>query len=285
MFDEAMTIRPAERQHAAPRVLRDRFRLGYARVGKDCMKGLDRARTLSLARSLSLATLTLSTLALAATAPSATALRRARPWRLELLRALPSAFPADGALLVAPQPADRPGNSDPAAVRLTSEGGAPIRLRVEELAPSLYRLVPTRRLARGRYTIRGIGATSLSMRVSGSVGGVCPTPELDSIVRARRTAPGTTVVIERITVTLRALPPDAVVVFARWPDWHDAEGGRYGAWAPLAGAATSFPLICTAEDRCGPGIGHIPRPRERGELLFADAAGRVSAPSPSFVVE
>lgn len=226
-------------------------------------------------------------LALAATplaeVPSAAALRAARPMRLELLHALPDALPPDGALVVTARFADRPGNTDPGAVRLVGPDGAPLALRVEELAPSLYRLVPSRRLARGRSTVRGIGEGPLALSVSGAAGVTPPAPDLGSVVRTSRTVGGGAV-LERVTVTLRAIPPEAVAIVARWPDWNDSEGGVYGAWTTL-GEATSFPLICTAEAECGPGIGHIPRPRERGELRFVDAAGRISQPTPSFVVE
>jgi hypothetical protein len=212
----------------------------------------------------------------------AAALRMARPMRLELLRALPATLPPDGGLVVSPRVADRAGNVEPRAVRMVGPDGASVQLRVEELAPQLYRIAPARRLARGRYTVRGIGSGALAIRVSGAAGATFPAPDLDSVVRSRRSIGAAEV--ERVTVTLRSLPTEAVAIFARWPDWTDSEGGLYGAWTPL-GDTASFALICTAEDRCGPGLGHIPRPRERGELRFVDAAGRVSQPTAPFVVE
>jgi len=242
-------------------------------------------------RTLGLVTLAVIGVALAV--PHAAALRAARPMRLELLAPAPVPFPSDGALVLTDRVSDRPGNREPRAVRLAGPDGADVRLRIEELAPSLYRLAPARRLARGRHTLRGVGnATTLS--ASGRAGPRPPVPDVVSVLRTRRTvtAPAgrgregeRTFELERVMVTLRAIPAGAVAIFARWPDWHDDEGGRYGAWAMLPAGATSIAIACTAEDACGCGPGHIPRPGERGELRFIDAAGRVSDPSPSFVVE
>jgi len=223
--------------------------------------------------------------------PDAAALRRAPPMRLELLAPAPTPFPSDGALVLTDRVASRPGNREPRAVRLLDPDGAAVRLRFEELAPSLYRLTPARRLARGRHTLRGVGGLT-SVTASGRGGARLPVPEVVSVLRTRRTVGGArrglegdSAEVQRVTVTLRAVPTGAVALFARWPDWHDDEGGLYGAWAMLRPGETSVAIACTAEDLCGCGPGHIPRPGERGELRFVDAAGRISEPTPSFVVE
>jgi hypothetical protein len=219
-------------------------------------------------------------------APGARALRAARPFRLELLAPLPSPFPPDGALVVAPLEAPRRGNAEPRAVRITGPDGARVAARVEELAPDLYRIVPARRLARGRHTVRGIGGGPVAFTVGAATGAAPAAPSIRSVVRTRRSAgEGDAVVqLERVDVALGASAPGVLAIFARWLDWHDSEGGLYGAWTTPRDAAT-FPLTCSAELECGSVHGHIPRPRERGELRAVDAAGRVSEPTPPFVVE
>jgi hypothetical protein len=224
------------------------------------------------------------------------ALRRARPYRLELLGVVhdpliddpsPAAPPlaepviaTDGALVVTPRPAPREGNRDPRAVRITDARGA-VATTVEELAPELFRIAPRRRLRPGQLRIAGLDVA----RVRVARGGSAPTaPVLASVVNHRTPLDASQPagpMQERVTVTLReAVPAGVIAIAARWVDWHDSEGGLYGAWRTLdPGASGELALICTAGLGCGDVHGHIPRQNERGELRYVDASGRLSPPT------
>lgn len=224
------------------------------------------------------------------------ALRRARPYRLELLGVVhdpliddPSPSPAplvepviatDGALVVTARPAARGGNRDPRAVRITDARGA-VATTVEELAPELFRIAPRGRLRPGQLRITGLDVA----RVRVARGGSAPTaPAIASVVNRRTPldpSQPSGAALERVTISLReAAPAGVIAIVARWIDWHDSEGGLYGAWTTLPpGASGELALICTAESSCGDVHGHIPRPDERGELRYVDTAGRLSPPT------
>jgi hypothetical protein len=221
------------------------------------------------------------------------ALRAARPYRLELLGAprdplgdeasspnapLPTISP-DGALVVTARVASRAGNRDPGAVRVTGARGV-VQTRVEEIAPGLFRIAPRRRFAPGTLELSGLDVR----RVRVARGGAAPPAPAIAAVTNHRTPLDATrpsgAANERVSVTLREpAPPGAVALVARWVDWHDTEGGLYGAWTTLApGVSGELALICTAGSSCGDVHGHIPRENERGELRWVDSAGRLSPP-------
>ncbi len=245
-----------------------------------------------------LVALTLS-LVLVGLAGRVEALRVARPYALSLLAphgpprasddpitGLPPApsiltLASDGALVVSPQPATgRGGNRDPNAVRVMDASGAAIRTRVETIAPDLHRIVPTRRLASGTLRVTGIPGVR-SLRVARGTPRVATAPSIDRVTNHRTPldpAQPAGAMNERVVVSLREPPPaGAALLVARWVDWHDAEGGLYGAWAPVAAGTTGeLVLICSAGPPCGARNGHIPRANERGELRWVDTNGRLS---------
>lgn len=230
--------------------------------------------------------------AFAGLASIAHALRAARPYRLELVgapidplgdeppNALLATVSPDGALVVTARVASRAGNRDPRAVRITDARGV-VPTRLEELAPELFRIVPRRRLAPGTITLTGLDVR----RVRVARGGAAPpAPAIASVTNHRTPldpAQPSGAVRERVTIALREpVPAGVLVLVARWVDWHDAEGGLYGAWTTLApGASGELALVCTAGLGCGDVHGHIPRENERGELRWVDSAGRLSPPT------
>lgn len=247
-------------------------------------------------RAVASASLLLIAIGSSSYSPAAHALRAARPYRLELLGVVhdpliddpsPASAPLvepvlapDGALVVTARPASRAGNRDPRAVRITDARGAVVTT-VEELAPELFRIVPRTRLRPGRLQITGLDVA----RVRVADGGSAPTaPAIASVVNHRTPldpSQPSGAAQERVTISLReAAPAGVIAIVARWIDWHDSEGGLYGAWTTLAaGASGELALICTAELSCGDVHGHIPRQNERGELRYVDASGRLSPPT------
>lgn len=252
------------------------------------------------ARSLVLASLV--ALGLVGVIGRAQALRAARPYALTLLSPGGTARAAsddpspitdapnasargitiapDGALVVSPRPADRAGNRDPARVRLTDASGAAIRTRVEEISYDLHRIVPLRPLPRGTVRVSGIARVS-TLRVARGTARLSAAPAIDRIVNHRTPvdpAQPAAAMNERVVVSLREpAPAEAALLVARWVDWHDAEGGLYGAWTAIQPAgARELVLICTAGPPCVSRNGHVPRPDERGELRWVDANGRLS---------
>jgi hypothetical protein len=225
----------------------------------------------------------------AVTSPPAHALRAAPPSRLELLGApcgplgeAPSpqaTISPDGALVVAARAASRAGNLDPHAVRVTDARGL-VQTRVEELAPDLFRIAPRRPFAPGTLELSGLDVPRVRVARSGAA----PPPPAITAVTNHRTpvdpAQPSGAASERVSVTLREPAPAGVIALvARWVDWHDTEGGLYGAWTTLAPSASGeLALVCTAELSCGDVHGHIPRENERGELRWVDSAGRLSPP-------
>lgn len=241
-----------------------------------------------------LATIAVSLLGLAAGALAQRSMA-AQPMQLEWLATLPDPFPDDGALVVRAAVASRPGNLDPAAVRVVGAGMRRVALEVEELAPGLFRVAPAdgARLPIGRVRVIGVGREERTLNVEASAAPPPPAPVVRRAARARRQVPvsvrgggGGLLPVERVELTFAALPAGVVGLAARWPDWQDGDGALYGAWARVAAGARArrVPLICSPEDGCGDVGGHIPRPGERGEVRFVDAAGRVSPPSRPFRV-
>lgn len=225
--------------------------------------------------------------------PAAHALRAARPYRLELVGAprdplgdeapspnVPLAtISPDGALVVTARVASRAGNRDPRVVRVRDASGV-VPTGLEEIAPGLFRIAPHRPFAPGTLELSGLDVE----RVRVARGGAAPLAPAITAVTNHRTpldpAQPAGAASERVSVTLReAAPAGVIALVARWVDWHDTEGGLYGAWTTIApGASAELALICTAELACGDVHGHIPRENERGELRWVDSAGRLSPP-------
>jgi hypothetical protein len=239
------------------------------------------------------------TLVVAGSVDHVRALRAASPYALTLLapraasgdplvdpspvtgpvdRTGPLTITSDGALVVSQRPSDRPGNREATRVRLTDASGAPIRTRLEEISYDLHRIVPARPLARGLVRVSGIARVS-SIRVVRGASRLATAPAIDRITNHRSPvdpAQPTGLMRERVVVTLRdPVPADATLLVARWFDWHDDEGGLYGAWTEVTQAnGREVVLICANDARCG--TGHVPRENERGELRWVDTNGRLS---------
>lgn len=216
-----------------------------------------------------------------------------QPMQLRLLASPPNPFPRDGALVVRMVVASRNGNQDPRAITIVGPGNAAVALEVVEIAPGLHRLAPPSgsTLPEGTLEVRGVGVDPIALEVRAAGAAPLPAPVVRSARRTRRTIReplslrgGGPVPVERVTLTLGALPDRAVALAVRWPGWTDSEGGLYGAWTRFAERSRTFPLICSAEDDCGEVSGHIPRAREAGEAQFVDDAGHLSAPSRRFRV-
>lgn len=216
-----------------------------------------------------------------------------RPMQLRLLATPPAPFPDDGAVVFYADFAARAGNLDPATVRVVGPGMRPVAMALEELAPGLHRLAPVGgTLPVGRVRVEGLGLETVMLDVQALGATALPAPVVRGATRTHRTVRdglraqfrAGPVRVERVTIALASRPPRLAGIAARWTDWHDDEGGLYGAWAGVPASGLRVPLICSAEDDCGRVRGHLPRPRERGELRFVDDAGHLSPPSRPFRV-
>lgn len=227
-----------------------------------------------------------------AVVPDAHALMAAREYCAEPVAPLGSTIPRSGALIVTRAPC---GESSSRARAITSTfAGTTETLEDEEIAPGLHRRAPASGFAPGVHTIEGLWHAPTGLTVTDAIEAAPAPPAVRSLARSERRVrvpldeigPRTAWARpDRITMTLRLPVPSGVVaILVRWSDWHDAQGGVYGAWTAVAPRERRFVLICEAEDGCHRSHGQLPRHQEAFVARYVDVNGQVSEPSAQWVV-